>query len=84
MESSFEQFVSDFGRDRLSRDSQQHRTCHSQGLRAGLPPMASRAPTVQALGVEDELVRISQQGYSFSNHQPCQPEEEYFLDDFGQ
>ena len=80
METSFEQVVSSVGRDNLGQRS---RACGGRNLNSGLSTMTPRVPLGQAPETEDELARISRQGYSFSNHQLYQPEKEDFLDDFG-
>jgi hypothetical protein len=84
MEPSFENFLRDTGSDSLSRGNHLRRICFGRTPSSDLSAMASRVPLGQVSGTEDELARISQQGYSFSNHQSYRPEEEYFLDDFGQ
>ena len=83
METSFEQFVSSVGRDNLSR-SHQRQTHYGGDLISRPSTMPSREPLGQDLGPEDELARILRQGYSFSNRQLRQAEEEDFLDEFGQ
>jgi len=84
MEASFEQFVSDVGKGHPPRKTRQRRAYYGGNLNGELSTMASRVSPGQASGAEDELARISRQGYSFSNRQPDQPEEEDILDDFGQ
>jgi hypothetical protein len=84
METGFEQFVGDAGGDNLSRRIHQRRAHYGGNLTSRLSTMSSREPLGQDSGQEDELARISRQGYSFSNRQSYRAEKEDFLDEFGQ
>ncbi|KAH0565974.1 hypothetical protein GP486_000620 [Trichoglossum hirsutum] len=81
MESSFEIFFRDSGGDGINRENRLLRIRPDRTPSGELSTVTSRVPLGQASRVEDELARISQQGYSFSNHQSYQPGEENILDD---